>query len=127
MLEFVTNNFELEAATIALLYKYRWQVELFFRWVKQHLKINSFYGTSANAVMMQIYIAISCFCLLAIAADGVKFKGSLYEFANLMSVSLTERRWLDDLVNGYCPQESSDKPVQLSIFDSDILLQLERE
>lgn len=49
------------------------------------------------------------------------------EFTNLMSVSLTERRWLDDLVNGYCPQESSDKPVQLSIFDSDILLQLERE
>lgn len=127
VLEFVTNNFELEAATIALLYKYRWQVELFFRWVKQHLKINSFYGTSANAVMMQIYIAISCFCLLAIAADSVKFKGSLYEFANLMSVSLTERRWLDDLVNGYCPQKPSDKPVQLSIFDSDILLQLECE
>ena len=127
VLEFVTNNFELEAATVALLYKYRWQVELFFRWVKQHLKINSFYGTSANAVMMQIYIAISCFCLLAIAADSVKFKGSLYEFANLMSVSLTERRWLDDLVNGYFPQKPSDKPVQLSIFDSDILLQLERE
>ena len=65
-LVFLTNNFNLPALTIAKLYKQRWQVELFFKWIKQHLKIKSFYGTSANAVKTQIWIAISVYLLIAI-------------------------------------------------------------
>lgn len=100
-LSFITNNFKLDPATIALLYKYRWQIELFFRWIKQHLRIINFYGCSSNAVMIQIYTAFTAFCTLALAADSLKFKGTLYEFANLISVSLTERTWLPDLLSRY--------------------------
>ncbi len=98
VITFVTNNFDLDAATITLLYKYRWQIELFFRWIKQHLRIKSFFGTSANAVMTQVYIAFITYCLLAMAAEEVKFKGSIYEFANIISVSLTEKVMLGELV-----------------------------
>ena len=97
VLKFVTNNFELDAATVALLYRYRWHIELFFKWIKQHLRVECFYGTSANAVMIQIYTAVATYCLLAKAADAIKFKGSLYEFANMVSVSLTEKRWLKEM------------------------------
>ena len=115
---FLTNNFLLEAATIALLYQYRWQIELFFKWIKQHLKIESFYGTSANAVMIQIYTAVVSYCLLAICADSVKFNGSLYEFANLISVSLTEKIYLVDLIKRYYKQPSvNEKYYELPIFD----------
>jgi hypothetical protein len=100
-LSFITNNFILDPATIAILYKYRWQIELFFRWIKQHLRIINFYGCSSNAVMIQIYTAFTAYCALALAADSLKFEGSLYEFANLISVSLTERTWLPDLLSRY--------------------------
>ena len=66
------DNFELDAATIALLYKYRWQIEFFFKWVKQHLRITAFYGTSANAVMIQIYTAFIAFCVIALAALNMR-------------------------------------------------------
>lgn len=120
---FVTNNFTLDAATIALLYQYRWQIELFFKWIKQHLRIEAFYGTSANAVMIQIYTAVVTYCLLAISADAVKFHGSLYEFANLMSVSLTEKTYLIDLIKRYQkPPLTDNKYKELSIFDFGNLL-----
>lgn len=123
VISFVTNNFDLDAATIALLYHYRWQIELFFRWIKQHLRVTSFYGTSANAVMMQIYTAYIAFCTLAIAADSCGFKGSLYEFSNMVSVSLTEKIMLVDLIKRYHNiNESTDETYYPSLFDSDILL-----
>lgn len=123
LLCFVTNNFDLDAATISLLYKYRWQIELFFKWLKQHLRITSFYGTSANAVMIQIYIAFTAFCMLAMAADAQHHKGSLYEFANMMSVALSEKIYLSDLLeryrNGITEQREDTMP---SLFDFDNLL-----
>ena len=98
---FVTNNFDLDAAIITLLYRYRWKIEFFFKWIKQNLRIISFYGTSANAVLIQIYTAFTAFCMLAIAADAQNHRGSLYEFANMMSVSLPERIYLQDLMKRY--------------------------
>ena len=106
MLCFVTNNFALDPATIALLYKYRWQIELFFKWIKQHLRVTAFYGTSANAVMIQIYTAFISFCMLALAADAFRYEGSLYEFSNMMGVSLTEKEYMADLL------ARSAKPVE---------------
>lgn len=118
LLRFVTNDFAAEASAIALLYKHRWQIGLFFRWIKQHLRITAFYGTSANAVMIQIYTAFVSFCSLALAADGLDFKGSLYEFANMVSVSLTERCHLRDLLARY-RQETPPRvdSLQLNLFD----------
>lgn len=123
VITFVTNNFDLDAATIALLYRYRWQIELFFRWIKQHLRVTSFYGTSANAVMIQIYTAYIAFCSLAIAADSCGFEGTLYEFSNIVSVSLTEKIMLPDLIIRY--RNLIIQPIENrfpTLFDSDILL-----
>ena len=119
-MQFMTNNFDVPAKTVAMLYKYRWQIELFFKWVKQHLRIISFYGTSANAVMMQIYTALTAFCLLALAGRAVGYKGSLYDFSNLVSVSLTERVPLKELVCRYETVKKNvgdDEPAWLSLFD----------
>lgn len=101
VMQFLTNNTDMPAETVAALYKHRWKIELFFRWIKQHLRITSFYGTSANAVMVQIYTAFTAYCVLALAADALKYKGSLYDFSNLVSVSLTEKVWLKDLITRY--------------------------
>lgn len=123
VISFVTNNFDLDAATIALLYHYRWQIELFFRWIKQHLRVTSFYGTSANAVMIQLYTAYITFCTLAVATESCRFKGSLYEFSNIVSVSLTEKIMLTDLVKRYFTiNDSPNQTDYPSLFDSDILL-----
>lgn len=117
---FVTNNFEVDAATIALLYKYRWQIEMFFKWIKQHLRITAFYGTSANAVMIQIYTALISFCMLALAADSLRYEGSLYEFSNIMSVSLTEREYMADLLARFDkPLETGGKYYEPWLFDFD--------
>jgi Transposase DDE domain/Domain of unknown function (DUF4372) len=83
--EFITNNFELSARTIADIYKSRWQVELFFKWIKQHLKIKTFFGTSKNAVMTQIWIAMIYYLLLAWIKYQTKFKGSLLELSRMIS------------------------------------------
>ena len=99
--QFLTNNFELPAETIAVLYKERWQIEMFFKWIKQHLRIVHFYGTSPNAVMIQIYTAITAYCAIAMAAEACGFEGSLYDFSNMVSVSLTERIWMAELTNRY--------------------------
>lgn len=88
LLVFITNNFTLPALTIAELYKARWQIELFFKWIKQHLKIQAFFGTSANAVKTQIWIAISAYALVAIIKKKIKIELSLYNVLEVLSCSL---------------------------------------
>ncbi len=90
-LKFLTNNFTLPALTIAQIYKCRWQVELFFKWIKQHLRIRKFYGTSANALKTQIWIAISVYVLVAIIKKQLHLDGSLYRILQILSVSLFEK------------------------------------
>ena len=88
---FLTNNFTLPALTIAQLYKCRWQVELFFKWIKQYLRIKAFYGTSANAVKTQVWIAISVYVLVAILKKELKLDRSLGEILQILSVTLFEK------------------------------------
>jgi IS4 transposase len=88
---FLTNNFALPAITIASIYKSRWQVELFFKWIKQHLRIKAFYGTSENAVKTQIWIAVSIYVLVAIVRKRLKVDASLYQILQIFSVTLFEK------------------------------------
>jgi len=97
-LYFMTNNFDLKAHEIALLYKYRWKVELFFKWIKQHLKIKSFWGTTPNAVKIQIYSAIIVYCLVAIVANRLKVDRSLYEILQILSISLFDKTPIKELL-----------------------------
>ena len=90
-LRFLTNNFVLPALTIAQIYKCRWQVELFFKWIKQHLRIKAFYGTSENAVKTQIWIAVSVYVLVAIARKRLGLEASLYQTLQILSVTLFEK------------------------------------
>ena len=90
-LTFLTNNFNLPALTIALLYKSRWKVELFFKWVKQHLRIRAFFGTSENAVKTQIWIAVSVYVLVAILKKRLGLEPSLYQILQVLSVTLFEK------------------------------------
>ena len=90
-LVFLTNRFSLPAATICALYKARWQVELFFKWVKQHLRIKQFYGTSENAVKSQIWIAVAVYVLVAIAKKRLNLDTSLYTLLQILSVTLFEK------------------------------------
>ena len=90
-LKFLTNNFALPALTIAQIYKCRWQVELFFKWIKQHLRIKAFYGTSENAVKTQIWIAISIYVLVAIVRKRLGLEASLYQILQILSVTLFEK------------------------------------
>jgi len=90
-LKFLTNNFVLPALTIAQIYKCRWQVELFFKWIKQHLRIKAFYGTSENAVKTQIWIAVSIYVLVAIVRKRLGLDASLYQILQVLSVTLFEK------------------------------------
>jgi hypothetical protein len=90
-LKFLTNNFTLPARTIADIYRQRWQVELFFKWIKQHLRIKAFYGTSENAVKTQIWIAVSIYVLVAIARKRLGLEVSLYQILQILSVTLFEK------------------------------------
>lgn len=90
-LVFLSNNFQLPAKTVADLYKYRWQIELFFKWIKQHLQIKSFYGTSLNAVKTQIWIAISVYLLAAIMKKRLNLEQELYMILQILSVTLFEK------------------------------------
>src|SRR5271166_5245181 len=90
-LVFLTNNFALDALTIAKLYKCRWQVELFFKWIKQHLRIKAFFGTSENAVKSQIWIAVSVYVLVAIVKKRLALPASLYEILQILSLTLFEK------------------------------------
>lgn len=94
---FLTNNFELNAQQIALLYKNRWQIELFFKWIKQHLKIKSFWGHSENAVRIQIYCAIIAYCLVAIVGHDLKINRSTYEILQVLGVSLLDKTPVKEL------------------------------
>ena len=89
-LVFLTNNFDLPALTIAQLYRCRWQVELFFKWIKQHLRIKTFYGTTGNAVKTQIWIAISVYVLVAIVKKRLNTEASLYTILQILSLTLFE-------------------------------------
>ena len=94
---FLTNNMELTAEQVALLYKNRWQVELFFKWIKQHLKIKSFWGTSENAVRIQIFCAISAYCLVAIIGYDLKINRSTYEILQILGISLLDKTPVKEL------------------------------
>jgi hypothetical protein len=99
-LVFLTNNFTLPAATICALYKSRWQVELFFKWIKQHLRIKKFYGTSENAVKSQIWIAVSVYVLVAIVKKRLNLDASLYTLLQILSVTLFEKMPLQQAFPG---------------------------
>lgn len=88
---FLTNNFEITALQVALLYKNRWKIELFFKWIKQHLKIKTFWGTSENAVRIQIYTAIITYCLVAIVGKDLKIEHSTYEILQILGISLLDK------------------------------------
>jgi transposase len=115
---FLTNNFTLPALTIAKLYKCRWQVELFFKWIKQNLHIKSFYGTSDNAVRTQVWIAISVYVLVAIVKKELKVDRSLSEILQILSLALFEKT---PIFQALSEQETQDPeppfPNQLNLFD----------
>jgi hypothetical protein len=113
---FLSNNLELPAIEIAMLYKYRWKIELFFKWIKQHLKIKSFWGTSENAVKTQIYIAIITYALVVIIKGRLKLKQSTYEILQIMSVSLLDKTFLRVLFENPIYQDVKEQNIiQLKI------------
>ena len=115
---FLTNNFIIPAKTIADLYQYRWQIELFFKWIKQHLRIKSFYGISDNAVKTQIWIAISVYVLVAIVKKRLGLEESLYTILQILSLSLFEKVPILQLFTKSDYNISTDNnPNQLSLFD----------
>jgi len=97
-LMFLSNNFELTAEEIAQLYKYRWKVELFFKWIKQHLKVKSFWGTSLNAVKIQVYSAIIAYCLVALVRNKLQIDRSTYEILQILSISLLDKTPINELL-----------------------------
>jgi IS4 transposase len=100
-LTFLTNNFTLEALMVSRLYKKRWQIELFFKWIKQHLKIKTFYSYSENGVKIQIWTAICTYLLVSIAKKELKIKNSLYEILQVLSVNIFERTQLNQLFTDF--------------------------
>ena len=115
---FLTNNFTLPALTIALIYKSRWQVELFFKWIKQHLRIKAFYGTSENAVKTQIWIAVSVYVLVAIVRKRLGLETSLYQILQILSVTLFEKTpILQALQASGSDNDLLDVSNQLILFD----------
>ncbi len=116
--KFLTNNFTLPALTIAQIYKSRWQVELFFKWIKQHLRIKAFYGTSENAVKTQIWIAVSVYVLVAIVRRRMGLEASLYQILQILSLTLFEKTPILQALQASDSQETlSDSGNQLILFD----------
>jgi transposase len=116
--KFLTNNFTLPALTIAQIYKSRWQVELFFKWIKQHLRIKAFYGTSENAVKTQIWIAVSVYVLVAIVRKRVGLDASLYQILQILSLTLFEKTPILQALQASDSQEESLDPAnQLILFE----------
>lgn len=117
-LVFLTNNFYIEATEVAQLYKHRWKIELFFKWIKQHLKIKSFWGQSENAVKTQVWIAISVYVLVAIAKKRLALKQSLYEVLQILSISIFEKMPINQLFQltqlQYFKEQNHN---QLNMFD----------
>ena len=117
-LKFLTNNFALPALTIAEIYRSRWQVELFFRWIKQHLRIKKFYGTSENAVKTQVWIAVSVYVLVAIVRKRLGLEASLYQILQILSVTLFEKTPILRALQPSASHENLlDDPNQLILFD----------
>jgi hypothetical protein len=115
---FLTNNFALPALTITQLYRQRWQIELFFKWIKQHLRIKSFFGTSENAVKTQVWIAVSAYMLVAIVKKRLNLTASLYEILQILSLTMFEQMPLDQLLSKNVRDENSlDTANQLNLFD----------
>jgi hypothetical protein len=117
-LKFLTNNFTLPAQTIAAIYKQRWQVELFFKWIKQHLRIKAFYGSSENAVKTQIWIAVSVYVLVAIVRKRLGLEASLYQILQILSITLFEKTpILRALQNSNSQSDLLDYSNQLILFN----------
>jgi hypothetical protein len=117
-LTFLTNNFNLPALTITELYRCRWQVELFFKWIKQHLRIKAFFGTSENAVKSQVWIAVSVYVLVAIVKKRLQISASLYQILQILSLTLFEKTPLDQLLARSVYEEIEDlEAKQLILFD----------
>jgi hypothetical protein len=116
---FLTNQFTLPALTIAELYRYRWRVEIFFKWIKQHLRIKKFFGTSENAVKTQIWIAISTYVLVAIMKKRMKIDLTLYTILQILSISLFEKKPIYQVLtdNDY-KNEITSSHIQLKLFES---------
>ncbi|RYZ84674.1 MAG: IS4 family transposase [Proteobacteria bacterium] len=109
---FLTNNFELPATDIAQLYKHRWKIELFFKWIKQHLRINAFWGTSINAVKTQVYIAVSTYVLVALLKNELKLERSAYEILQIISASLFDKASLRTLLNAKICKNVKEKNIE---------------
>lgn len=115
---FLTNHFSISANMVADIYRQRWQVELFFKWIKQHLRIKKFYGTSANAVKTQIWIAISIYLLVAITKKRLKLSGSLYTILQILEVNIFEKKPIFQIVSDALKQNTNDHFCnQLNLFD----------
>ena len=113
---FLTNNFTLPALVVSRLYRYRWQVELFFKWIKQHLRIKRFFGTSENAVKSQIWIAVSVYVLVAIVKKRLRLKATLFQLLQVLSLTMFERTPLDQLLTfGVVHPEMPNTPKQLTL------------
>ena len=118
-LVFLTNHTLLPALTICALYKCRWQVELFFKWIKQHLRIKRFYGTSENAVKTQIWIAVAVYVLIAIIKKELNLNASLHTLLQILSVTLFEKVTLQQALTDFAAAgKRSARPNQLTLFDS---------
>ena len=116
---FLTNNFDLSANQIAYLYKNRWQVELFFKWIKQYLKIKAFWGASENAVRIQIYTAIIAYCLVAIVKSKLKIESSTYEILQVLGISLLDKTPVKELfakMNYNNVKDRFDNQLSLNLF-----------
>jgi hypothetical protein len=117
-LVFLTNHFGWPALTVARLYQQRWQVELFFRWLKQHLRIKAFYGTTANAVRTQLWVAVCVYALVALLKKRLNSHATLYEILQILSVSVFEKTPVEQLFQASRSQnEYSDSPNQLWLFE----------
>jgi len=117
-LTFLTNNFLLSALTIAQLYRARWQVELFFRWIKQHLRIKAFYGTSENAVKTQVWVAVSVYVLVAIVKKQLGLELSLYKILQILSVTVFEKTPILEGFSNFSDEvPDGESCMQLNLFD----------
>ncbi len=116
---FLTNNLELKATEIAMLYKNRWKIELFFKWIKQHLKIKSFWGTTENAVRIQIFSAITTYCLVAIIDQELKIHRSTYEILQVIGISLLDKAPINEILkitDSNNVKERMVKQLSLNLF-----------
>jgi uncharacterized protein DUF4372/DDE family transposase len=115
---FLTNNFSVSAQTIAALYKYRWRIELFFKWIKQHLRIKKFYGTSVNSVKIQVWTAISVYVLVAIVKKELGLKQDIYTILQVLSLTLFEKTPILSLFDSYDePFQTTDSTNQLNLWE----------